>query len=427
MPPRRLDDWLRWIERLHPREIDPGLDRVRRVGAALGVDRARCPVITVAGTNGKGSCIAMLEAALAAGGYRVAAYTSPHLRAFNERIRIAGRDATDEALCAAFERVERARGDLTLSYFEFGTLAAFDLFARAGPDVILLEVGMGGRLDAVNAVDCDLAIVTSIGIDHVQWLGPDRESIGREKAGIFRPGRPAVCADPDPPASLVSTAAGLGAPLFVYGRDFSAAPVPDGDGWVWTGPDDRRMRMPALALSGDFQLRTAAAVATALDRLSALLPAAPDRIAAGLARARLPGRFEWRDGAVPLVLDVAHNVDAARALAGQLAARPVAGATRMVFGVLADKDIEGMVTALDAVVDAWYVAAPAAARAAAADEVARRIAGLSQAPVSACAAVEEAVRRATGEAAPGDRVVVCGSFYTVAEACATAAVPAESI
>ncbi|MBK9131298.1 MAG: bifunctional tetrahydrofolate synthase/dihydrofolate synthase [Gammaproteobacteria bacterium] len=412
-----LDAWLAWLEGLHPRSIELGLERVRRVAAALGFDAALpCPVVTVAGTNGKGSSVALLEAILSAAGYRVATYTSPHLLRYNERVRVGGREAGDAELCAAFERVDRARGDVSLTYFEFGTLAALDHFTRARPDVAVLEVGMGGRLDAVNLVDPDVALVTGIAIDHVDWLGPDREAIGAEKAGIFRCGRPAVCGDPDPPRSLVAAAAAVGAGLHRIGRDFGyEAAAGAGGAWSWWGGGIRREALPAPALAGGFQYRNAAGALMALRLLEDRLDVGRAALEEGLRSVSLAGRFQCLlvDG-VPCILDVAHNLEGAQALARTLAERPVPGRTLAVAAILGDKDIDGMISSLAGMVDAWYLGALTVERAA---PVERLRAGIllhaPEAGVSVCADPPAAVRAARSAARSGDRIVVFGSFYTV--------------
>lgn len=420
---RSLDDWLDRIGRLHPRLIDPGLDRVRPVAEALDAAVLPCPVVTVAGTNGKGSSVAMLDSVFRAGGYRVATYTSPHLLRYNERVRIDGIEAEDETLCAAFERVEAARGEISLSYFEFGTLAALDLFRRAAPDVAILEVGMGGRLDAVNIIDPSVALVTSIGLDHTEWLGSDREAIGREKAGIFRRGTPAVCGDPDPPASLLATAHALGSPLHVRGRDFDVLTAAADGSWSWRGPAGERRDLPPLTLTGAFQLGNAASVLMVVELLGSLLPVAPERVSSGLAGARVAGRCQRLPGRVPCLVDVAHNADGARALAAVLAAERRgepgigigAGRTLAVFGALDDKDLEGMAAAMADVVSVWYVAAPRAERAASAERLAAAVAVGARAAARVHPDLATAWREALRDAAPGDRLLVFGSFYTAAE------------
>ncbi len=416
-----LAAWLAWLEELHPSAIDLGLDRIGAVAARMGVARLRCPVITIAGTNGKGSCVAMLETLLSAGGHRVASYTSPHLLRYNERVRIAGREAGDDELCAAFDRVDRARDDVSLTYFEFGTLAALDLFARARPDVVVLEVGLGGRLDAVNIVDGDIALVTAIGLDHVEWLGHDRDAIGAEKAGIFRAGRPAICVDPAPPGGLIRVAADRDARLYCIGREFGIG-FDDARGregrscWSWWGPERRIDDLPAPGLTGAFQFYNAAGVLMALSLLPASLAVADGALRAGLAQVRLSGRFQRLPGPVTRILDVAHNADGARALAANLAAIPIDGATRVVTAMLGDKDIDGMISSVSDVVDEWHVATLPVGRAAPAERLRRAVAALGPAiPTVVYADVASAYRGALSKSHPGDRIVVFGSFYTVGE------------
>lgn len=412
-----LGEWLAWLEDLHPKAIDLGLDRVGAVAARMGLNRPGCPVITVAGTNGKGSCVALLEAVLTAAGHRVAAYTSPHLLHYNERVRVDGREAGDAELCAAFDRVDRARDDISLTYFEFGTLAALDLFAASAPDIMILEVGLGGRLDAVNIVDCDVALVTAIGLDHVEWLGRDRDTIAREKAGIFRTGRPAVCADPAAPISLLQTADELGVPLFLAGRDFSVEFDPqDPDRWSWRSGDTRIAGLPAPGLQGRFQYDNAAAVLMLLSLLPQQFQCAEAVIRDVLPRIRVPGRFQRLSGTATVILDVAHNVDAVRALAISLLAEPASGRTRAVTAMLGDKDIDGMISSMSDIVDEWHVAGLQSARAATVQRL--RDAIMARAPASPVimhADVASAYREALGAAQSGDRIVVFGSFHTVGE------------
>lgn len=411
-----LADWLAWLERLHPRAIDLGLERVAAVGERLGVTRLPCPVITVAGTNGKGSTVAMLESMLSAAGHRVACYTSPHLLRYNERMRIDGREADDAALCAAFARVDAARGDISLSYFEFGTLAALDLFARAAPDVAVLEVGLGGRLDAVNIIDPDVALVTMIGLDHLEWLGPDRDAIGAEKAGIFRRDRPAVCADPAPPQGLLRAARERGARLYCLGHDFDVELPGEGSGWRWRGPGRHIDALPPPGLAGEHQYRNAAGALMAIELLPASLVVDDDERRAGLARTRLAGRYQRLPGAVVRVFDVAHNVDGACALAANLAALPVDGETRAVFAALGDKDIDGMVSSMSDVVDEWHVAALPVGRAAPAERLRTAVAAHASRSPALYPDIASAYRAALARSRPGDRVVVFGSFYTVGAA-----------
>lgn len=386
---------------------------MREVAGRLGLTDFGCPVITVGGTNGKGSSVAYLESMLLAQPYRVCTYTSPHLLRYNERIRVNGHAVADEPLCAAFEAIERVRGDVSLTYFEFGTLAALWLFRAERPDVIILEVGLGGRLDAVNLVDADVALIVSIGIDHTDWLGPDRESIGREKAGIFREGRPAVCGDPAPPASILQHAEALGLRLDCIGRDFRAERSPDTNEWNWAGRDERLDRLPLPGLVGQAQLNNAASSIAALRRLSGRLPVSPDAIREGLVKAFLPGRFQVLPGQIPVILDVAHNAEACAALADNLSAQPCTGRTLAVFGMLRDKPAREVARVMDAHVHAWYLAElECAGRGQSAESLAQRM-GKLQAAVTCHPDVAAAFTAARRQAVTGDRIVVFGSFHTV--------------
>jgi len=404
------------METLHPCEIDLGLDRAREVGVRLGLERLPFPVVTVAGTNGKGSTVAMLEAILHAAGYRVGAYTSPHLIHYNERVRTAMVAASDAELCVAFEHVERARGETSLTYFEFGTLAAVDLFRSKSVDIAILEVGLGGRLDAVNLWDADVAMISAIGIDHTQWLGPDRESIGREKAGIFRADRPAICSDPVPPATIARAAASVGARLLIFGRDFSFGRAPTG--WTWrcmATPEVRvRAALPYPAMRGDYQLYNASGVLMALECLTPRFPVTQAQVRAGLLEAVLPGRFQTLPGAPLRVLDVAHNAQASQALAETLRSQRVTGKTIAVVGMLKDKPMTDVLAALAGIVDVWHLATLATPRGASAEQLqeALRAAGID-APAALYADVNGAYAAALAQATPSDRVVIFGSFYTV--------------
>jgi dihydrofolate synthase/folylpolyglutamate synthase len=344
-----LADWLAFIERQHPEPIALGLDRVADVLQRLEA-KIDCPIITVGGTNGKGSTSAMLESILQAGGYRTGLYTSPHLLRFNERVRIAGREAGDGALCDAFAAVESARGKVPLTYFEFATLAAFFLFSNANLDAAVLEVGLVGRLDAVNAVDADCAVLTSVGIDHVEYLGATREAIGREKAGIFRRARPAVVAEPDPPQSVLAA----DAQLLLIGRDFGY--VNQGTQWSWWGPSGKRPGLAHPALRGAIQLRNASAALAALDSLRVRLPVAMQDVRRGLAEVILPGRFQVLPGRPQVILDVAHNPEAAALLAANLGDSGFAPETIAVFGMLRDKDIAGVARAVAPRITRWHLA-----------------------------------------------------------------------
>jgi dihydrofolate synthase/folylpolyglutamate synthase len=408
-----LAEWLAWQETLHPKEIDLGLERVARVLGRMGLIDPTFTVITVAGTNGKGSTVAMLDAILRAAGYRAGSYTSPHLLRYNERIRIDGETVSDEELCASFARVDAARGETSITYFEFGTLAALDILQRRGVDIAILEVGLGGRLDAVNVLAADVAVITPIDIDHVQWLGPDRESIGREKAGIMRPGRPVVCSDPSPPYSIADEAARAGARLYQLGHEFDFE-VANGQ-WSWRSEARRRDALPLPALRGRYQVANAAGVLMALELLRDRFPVDQSAVRAGLATVQLAGRFQVLPGVPVQIVDVAHNPHGARALAQNLRAQPCGGRTLAVFAMLADKDIAAVVKALEGVVDAWYLAGLEVPRGADAQTLQAAVrAALPQAEVRVFATVIDARQKALADAAAADRVVVFGSFHTVA-------------
>jgi len=394
-----------------------GLDRVAdvrsRMDASLG-----CPVVTVTGTNGKGSTCALLESMLVAAAHRTGLYTSPHLASYNERVRIDGLPATDDALVAAFNAVEDARADVPLTYFEYGTLAAFWLFARADLAAAVLEVGLGGRLDAVNIIDADIAVVTSVGLDHMDYLGPTREDIGREKAGIFRAGRPVVCGEPNPPAALLAHARVLGAPLLQVGRDYGFT---TGNGqWDYWGPGGRRHGLPHPALRGAIQLVNAATAITALDLLHDVLHVSAGAVRTGLVSVELAGRFQVLPGRPTIVLDVAHNPHAARILAAELGTMGLPARTIAVFGMLADKDIDGVVAAMLPRVDRWHVATLPPPRGADAASVRDALsnAGVAAADVRIFDDVVSAYRAARDEAGEADRIIVFGSFLTVAAALA---------
>ena len=413
-----LSDWLSWQETLHPRKIDLGLDRVAAVAERLQLLQPDYAVVTVAGTNGKGSSVALLESVLLAAGYRTGCYTSPHLLRYNERIRIQGKEVDDASLCAAFTRVDEARGDVTLSYFEFGTLAALTLLAKASPDIVLLEVGMGGRLDAVNILAPDAALITSIGIDHSAWLGIDRETIGREKAGIMRADSPVICSDPAPPASLESRARDLGATWFGLGQQFSYQN--NENSWNWGGVDSHYEDLPLPSLVGKHQLDNAAGVLMVLAVLAADFPVTRAAIEQGLKAIALPARCQIQSGDVEMVFDVAHNPDSAESLARVLGDHPVAGVTRLILAMLDDKDIEGFTTVLAAVVNHWYLATLSGERGLTARTLRERMCLPRAATDVHCFQdVSAAFRQAKAESNSGDRLVICGSFVTVAEALAS--------
>lgn len=410
MKARSLADWLAYVERQHPQSIALGLDRVLEVFRKLDTEIA-CPVFTVGGTNGKGSTCAMLESVLQAAGYRTGLYSSPHLRRYNERVRVAGREAEDGPLCAAFEAVEAARGNVPLTYFEFGTLAAFHHFAGERIEAAILEVGLGGRLDAVNALDADCAVLTSVGIDHVEYLGSTREQIGKEKAGIFRPGKPAIVADPSPPETVLNSNANLQ----LIGRDFGYEN--QGTQWAYWGPGGKRSGLAHPALRGATQLRNASAALAALDSLRERLPVAMQDVRRGLAEVSLPGRFQVLPGRPQVVLDVAHNPQAAAVLAENLGDSGYAPETIAVFGMLKDKDIAGVVRAMAPRVSRWHLATLPGPRGATARFLFSVLSDMKvKTPIAEHDNVAAALAAAKKEAGENDKIVVFGSFLTVADA-----------
>ncbi|MDO9113664.1 MAG: bifunctional tetrahydrofolate synthase/dihydrofolate synthase [Polaromonas sp.] len=411
--PHTLDDWLAHCERLHPHAIDLGLERVRSVAERMAL-RFDCPVITVAGTNGKGSSCAMLEAILGQAGYRTGVYTSPHLVHFEERCRIRGEMASADQLLPHFERVEALRGDISLTYFEFTMLAIFSLMAASGLDVVILEVGVGGRLDSVNIIDADCALITSIDIDHTELLGKDRESIGREKAGIMRAGKPAVVGDPVPPQSVIAHAAEVGADLWRLGHDFNFSG--DKQQWAWAGRGRRYAGLAYPALRGANQLVNASGVLAALTALRDRLPVTAQAVRNGLGMVELSGRFQIISGQPTLVLDVAHNPHAVAALTENLDAMGFYPCTHGVFGAMADKDLAQMLTRVGPLVDRWYFTDLPTPRAARADDLLARWQALNtrqDARAGVYADPVQALQAAVAAADPTDRIVVFGSFYTV--------------
>jgi dihydrofolate synthase / folylpolyglutamate synthase len=420
--PQTLADWLAHCERLHPVTIDLTLERVNRVRDRLAL-RFDVPVFTVAGTNGKGSTCAMLESILQQAGYKVGVYTSPHLVHFEERLRIHGDIVTAEALLPHFEAVEAARQDEALTYFEFTTLALLRCLAAQSLDAVVLEVGLGGRLDAVNAIDADCAVITSVALDHMDYLGPDRESIGREKAGVMRAGRPVVVSDPQPPASVLAQAEALGCDLWLMGRDFNYAG--DRQQWSWSGRGRRYNSLAYPALRGANQLLNASGVLAALDALRSRLPVSAQAVRSGLAMVELPGRFQMLPGQPTLVLDVAHNPHAAAVLSQNLDQMAYYPRTHAVFGAMADKDLAGVVGPLLGQIDHWYCTDLPTSRGASAHKLvevlqtARTLraatggARLPQPSHSTHSRPSSALAAALAAADPADRILVFGSFYTV--------------
>ncbi|MDD5384199.1 MAG: bifunctional tetrahydrofolate synthase/dihydrofolate synthase [Gallionella sp.] len=457
--PNTLTDWLTYLESLHPKTIALGLERVVQVKQRLNLN-PDFPIITVGGTNGKGSVCAMLESILHAAGYRVGCYTSPHLLHYNERVRIAKRQASDAELCTSFEKIEQARGDIPLTYFEFGTLAAMQCFIGHKVDVAILEVGLGGRLDAVNVFDNDCAVVTSVDIDHTDYLGETREQIAFEKAGIFRNGKVAICADADVPQAIRNHAQQIGAKLWCIGSEFGftenflpspaggrgiegegsgngartisiAQPLtrpaghhlpPTGEGkaqWSYRSLVGSRNVLPYPALRGAFQLNNASAALAALDALKDKLPVSMEAVRRGLVEVQLAGRFQFVPGRPTLILDVAHNPHAARSLAQNLAGLPPCPHTLAVFAMLKDKDMVGVAAALDPLIDTWLVAGIAAPRGATAGALAQVLQNTGvRGDIQTFSNVGEALRYAYNAAGENDRIAAFGSFYTVAEAMA---------
>jgi len=405
-----LDGWLGWLETQHPKKIDLGLERTAGVAAKLNLLNPESVVITVAGTNGKGSCVHFLESIYRVAGYSTGSYTSPHLLRYNERVSLNGIAVTDQTLCDAFAAIDTHRGEMALTYFEYGTLAALQIFTQANPDVVILEVGMGGRLDAVNVIDADVALVTRIGLDHCEWLGNDRETIAVEKAGIFRAGCPAICCDPMPPASLPAAASAKNSRWMMAGNEFSFSE--DGDTWEWWCDDVRISDLPYPNRPGQHQLENAAGVLMTIQSLQPRLPVSNEHIRQALVSTGLPGRCEFLKQGVETVLDVAHNPDSMRALVNVLMATPGKGRTHVVLGMLEDKPVEDCVRILSSVADRWYLGGLPVDRGLSIDDLKQR-AGLLNPDCSED--VQSAFRRARQSAGRNDRIVVCGSFYAVAE------------
>ncbi len=424
-----LDAWLTWQEELNPAKIELGIERMQLVLQRMGLLTPNFTVITIAGTNGKGSSSAMLQSIYCAAGYRVGAYTSPHLQRYNERVTLNGVMADDATLCDAFEQIEQVRSadvEVPLTYFEFGTLAAIVIFQQASVDIAILEVGLGGRLDAVNALEPDIALVTMVDVDHQSWLGDDRETIAREKAGIYRTGVPAICAEPAPARSLVEHAIDINAQYYGLNDQFSYAlnEGADDGAWCWRSDNQSYAALPSLGLTGAFQLQNAAGVMMVVELLQSRFPVELSAIEAGLSQVQVAGRMQRvvidEFTGVECLLDVAHNRSSAQVLSDTLAVQPCAGITRGVFAMLADKDIEAVVAAMSPVVDCWYVASLDASvchrGAAASMIISSLLIADSASPVQSFADVAAATAAALQNSTAGDRLVIFGSFYTVAEA-----------
>lgn len=414
---RDLKSWLSYLESLHPNPIDLGLDRIKQVAEKLMLCAINSFVVTVAGTNGKGSCVALLEATLSASGYKVGSYTSPHLLRYNERIKINGCAVEDSVLCEVFAEIEEARKTISLTYFEFGTLAALLLFKRARLDAVILEVGMGGRLDAVNIIDPDLSIISTIALDHMEWLGTTREAIAREKAGIMRSGKPVISGDFDPPATLKAEADKIGAPLFCQsskqlmtqtGFGYSSADA----SWTWWSLKQRLENLPIPKID----LQNAATALQAIEIISATLPIEKKAIITALQQVFLPGRFQIFSGPIQRIYDVAHNPAAAELLVRQLQKVPCRGRTIAVIAMLSDKDYLGTVTPLVQIIDSWHVAGLAVPRGDTPQRLAQTLNSLGVGSLTSYPNVELGCKGAFAYAQEGDRIIVFGSFYTVAQA-----------
>ncbi|QSB21562.1 bifunctional tetrahydrofolate synthase/dihydrofolate synthase [Pseudomonas sp. 15A4] len=417
MTARSLSDWLSYLEQLHPSAIDMGLERSQQVATQMGLTRPAPRVITVTGTNGKGSTCAFVASLLQAQGLKVGVYSSPHLLRYNERVQVQGVEATDAELCAAFEVVERGRGDISLTYFEMGTLAAFWLFAQAGLDAVVLEVGLGGRLDTVNLIDADMALVTSIGVDHAEFLGNTRESVAFEKAGIFREEKPALCGDLDPPQPLLDKARALHCPLSLRGRDFELRI--NATGWDWSGTDanGRKVELHSLPLL-DLPMQNAALALQAYLLLD--LPWNEASLRVALVNTRVTGRLDrrsidWQGKSLSLLLDVGHNPHAATFLAQRLNQRPVAGKRLAVFGLLSDKDLQGVLVELGETFSSWAVAPLPTPRSRPAQEIEQALQNLG-ARVTSHPSIALALEAQCAHATADDEIVLFGSFYCVAEA-----------
>lgn len=403
-----LSDWLSWITSLHPSEMDLGLERVKKVADSLNVTPT-CAVIIVGGTNGKGSTVAGLEAIYRAASYHVGAFTSPILFKHNEQVRIDQRLASDQVFCDAFTKVNEARGDITLTAFEFCTLAALLIFKNQALDVLILEVGLGGRLDAVNIIDADVSIVTSIGIDHTQWLGSTRNQIAREKAGIFRLNRPAICGDPNPPSALIESAKKVGAKWYCQGHDFHYQSTPTS--WSWSHSDTHYHQLPLNSLA----MQNMSTVLMAVSLLQSHLPVTRKAINDGLEQATLPGRIQVVEGSVTEIFDVSHNPAAVIYLANRLSTMTCLGKTYAVFSMLADKDIVESLLSIRDDVDQWYVAPLSVKRAASIDNLGAAFQKTDIKNVNFFSSIQEAYDTAKQNAQKNDRIVVFGSFHTVAD------------
>ena len=406
---RTLPEWLDWQEKLHLSSIDLGLDRIRVVAERLDLLTLPFPVITVAGTNGKGSTVAFLHAMLSAQTYKTGAYTTPHIVDYNERIAVAGEPLADDVICRAFEKIDQARGEISLTYFEFGTLAAVLCFIEQQVDVAILEVGLGGRLDAVNLWDADLALITTIAIDHVDWLGDDRETIGNEKAGIMRAGQLAVCGEPNPPKVIAEIAKQLDTNLLQYTKDYTY--TLEGSAWHWSGKVKSYKKLPLPALQGDYQLQNAAMVIAGLSCFK--LNVDEDSIRQGLKLAHVAGRLQKLQDKPEILLDVAHNPQAAKQLAKYLEKNQIKGKTRAIFSILCDKDIESVALSMHSAVDEWHLVSLDDARAIPVEQLKSQLKQLGISTVMTYHDFPSVLNTVKSCSLPKDRVVIFGSFLVV--------------
>ncbi len=410
-----LCDWLEWQEELHFTAIELGLDRCTVVAENMGLLDPDFTVISVAGTNGKGSSVTMMEAILGNSGYKTGCYTSPHLIRYNERIKLDGVEVSDEMLCESFSRIDHARGDISLTYFEFGTLAALDIFHQANVDVALLEVGLGGRLDAVNCLDADVALVTSVDLDHMQWLGPDRETIGREKAGIFRGDKPAICSDPHPPETVLQYAEEIGATLYIPGRDFNYQLSEDNWSWQWGSVIYENLPRPDQYNS--CQIQNAAGVLMVLNTLTSKLPIKAGAIEKGLENFSLTGRFQMLTEGTQIILDVAHNNQSAKMLVHNLKQFPNSGKTHIIIGMLKDKDRNSILGELIEIADYWHTVTISNPRGTDSETIKNELLDLGvTVPISESDTVANTFLKLQKETGMHDRIVVTGSFLSVGDA-----------
>lgn len=412
---KTLNKWLNWQEGLHFTAIELGLERCRRVANNMGLLNSSYNVISVAGTNGKGSSIALLDCILRNAGYKVGRYTSPHLLRYNERICINGEQVTDTELCESFDRIDRARGDISLTYFEFGTLAALDLFRQHDVQLAILEVGLGGRLDAVNILDADVSLITSIDIDHQEWLGNDRESIAREKAGIFRNLSPAICSDPNPPKSLLDCSKALGTPISLLGRDYQFSY--SDTSWAWRSKDMCLEGLPRPMKYCNFQIQNASGVLMVLANIQDEYPVSIENIKHALGSFRLSGRFQIIPGDIPKILDVAHNRESIKALVENLKMVSCQGKTHIILGMLKGKEHRQVIKELEVVADSWHFVSIPHERGIEGKKLASEFRAINKSKdVSEYSSMREALDKIRKLSMPDDRIVITGSFYTVGAA-----------